>query len=60
MTPTFANLPPNSRFWNHTPLSPMLESDVVALNHALAEQLGIDWQQNLSDYLIGNQLPQGS
>lgn len=60
LTPRFSLL--HSRFWDYTPATPMPAPHVVALNHALAEQLGIDWQQqeNLSDYLIGNQLPQGS
>ncbi|WP_373975039.1 YdiU family protein [Chitinibacter sp. SCUT-21] len=65
LNPRFSQL--NERFWDHTPPTPMPNAHVVALNYALAQQLGINWhadQQQLDptlpDYLLGNRIPQGS
>ncbi|WP_410498630.1 protein adenylyltransferase SelO [Chitinibacter sp. S2-10] len=60
LKPRFSTL--NERFWDITLPTPMPAPHVVALNHSLAEQLGIHFAQDeqLADYLIGNQLPQGS
>ncbi|QLG87976.1 YdiU family protein [Chitinibacter bivalviorum] len=60
ITPRFTRL--HSRFWTPTPSTPMPAPHIVALNTALAEQLGIDVENDdeLAHYLVGNRLPQDS
>ncbi|WP_348945386.1 protein adenylyltransferase SelO [Chitinibacter sp. FCG-7] len=58
LSPRFSLL--HSRFWIETLPTPMPAPHTVALNHALAEELGLVFGDDAADFLLGNRLPQDS